>query len=522
MRTAIGLGCLVLVVAWLARADQVLDLSGSLAEPQGGYASIPFEVPAGVAELEVEHEGLDEQNTLDFGLLGPDGFRCCSGSSREPSVTGALAASRSCLTGPLAAGTWRVVVGFAWIERAPAPFRLRVQLRERPTLAPQPERTPYASAGILDPAARWYAGDLHVHSRHSDDAQPSLEELCAFGRLRGLDFLAITDHNQAAQLELMRGAQAGCPDLLFIPGEELTTYRGHANALGISAWVNPFVGLDGRTIQEVAADARAQGALVSINHPTWDLGSLCLGCAWAHDLAVEAVDAVEVCNGDVAATWPLFGDSAIAFWDALCARGRHLAALGGSDAHRLPAQPGGGETQPGTPTTLVYAEGLGVGPILEGIRRGRTVVKLRGPDGPMILLASEPLPEGDTVRGTARLAAEVQGGLGHSLRWVLNGRVAREQPIDAEPFRTELEVEAPTEGEARVRVEVRDAQGMPLALTSHLWIAPPPRGGGGCASASSSPNGALLAGLMLLARWWLRRRLARPARLKSGAGSSYR
>jgi len=500
-RALLALG---LALAGPALADQTLDLSGTLAASQGGYEAIPFEVPAGVGELEVEHEGLEAPNTLDFGLLAPDGFRCWSGSSREPSTTGALAASRNCVTGPLVPGVWRVVVGLPWVEVSPAPYRLVVGLRDHPTLAPQPERAPYASAGVLEPTARWYVGDLHVHSRHSDDAQPTLDELADFARLRGLDFVAVTDHNQATQLQHIVDAQARHPDLLLLPGEELTTYRGHANALGISAWVNPFVGLDGRTIEELAADTHAQGALFSINHPTWDLGPLCLGCAWEHALEVGLIDAVEVCNGDVAATWPLFGDSAIQFWDGLCAQGRHLAALGGSDAHRLPATPGGGEIQPGSPTTLVFATGLGVAPLLEGIRAGRTVVKLRGPDGPMIELTSQPPAAGDTLAGSARLTAEVRGGQGQSLRWVQNGRVAAEVAIDADPFVSELAVAAPARGETRVRVEVRDGQGMPLALTSHLWIAPARNeDGGGCASAGPGAPG--LTALVCLLPWRLRR-----------------
>ncbi len=498
------MGLLVLALATPARADQVLDLSGTLAAEQGTYTALPFEVPAGVGELEVQHQGLEARNTLDFGLLAPDGFRCWTGSSTEPSITGARAASRGCATGPLTPGAWRVIIGAAWLEVAPAPYRLVVALRDQPTLLAQPGRAPYASAGVLDPAARWYAGDFHVHSNQSNDGQASLDELAAFGSQRGLDFVALTDHNNAAQLELIVDAQARHPDFLFLPGEEVTTYGGHANALGLTAWVSHLVGLDGRTIEQVATDVHAQGALLSLNHPTLDVGELCLGCAWEHALEAAQVDAVEVCSSDIAGTWPVLGDSAIELWDGLCAQGRHVAALGGSDAHWLPAEPGGVEIQPGTPTTLVFAEGLGVAPLLEGIRAGRTVVKLRGPGGPMIELSSQPPPAGDTVTGSARLTALVRGGQGQVLRWVRGGRVSEERAIDAEPFLAELQVEAPEQGELRVRVEVRDGQGMPLALTSHLWIAPDEEeAGGGCASAG--PGAVSLTAFICLLPWRLRR-----------------
>ena len=44
------------------------------------------------------------------------------------------------------------------------------------------------------PGLQWLAGDLHAHTVHSDGAL-TVPELAVLAVERGLDFLAITDHN---------------------------------------------------------------------------------------------------------------------------------------------------------------------------------------------------------------------------------------------------------------------------------------------------------------------------------------
>ena len=44
------------------------------------------------------------------------------------------------------------------------------------------------------PGRRWLAGDLHMHTVHSDGVM-TVPELARFAAGRGLDFIAVTDHN---------------------------------------------------------------------------------------------------------------------------------------------------------------------------------------------------------------------------------------------------------------------------------------------------------------------------------------
>ena len=58
----------------------------------------------------------------------------------------------------------------------------------------------------LSMEARWYAGDLHAHSRESGDAKPTIDELVTFARSQGLDFVELSDHNTVSQLDFIDAA----------------------------------------------------------------------------------------------------------------------------------------------------------------------------------------------------------------------------------------------------------------------------------------------------------------------------
>ena len=85
-----------------------------------------------------------------------------------------------------------MVIGKAKVVSSPAVYHLEVILRDRPTLAPQPERTPYRPVPSLSQGRRYYAGDFHVHSRESTDARPTLDQIVRFARSRHLDFVEIS------------------------------------------------------------------------------------------------------------------------------------------------------------------------------------------------------------------------------------------------------------------------------------------------------------------------------------------
>jgi hypothetical protein len=437
---------------------------------EGSFFDVPFEVPPGTVELEVRHDDLASENILDWGLEDPNGFRGYGGGNEEPALVGERASSRSYLTGPLPAGTWKVTVGKAKIRKTPARYRIEVTFRTRATLAPQPERQPYRPADALSAQARWYAGDFHVHSRESGDARPTLEEIARYARGHGLDFVVLTEHNTTSTLDFLGDAQSRLPDLLLVPGIEYTTYGGHANAIGATRYVSPRVG-EGLSLKEAVDDFHRQGALFSINHPTYDVGDLCIGCAWQHIVPLGGVDGVEVANGGWEKLGRIFSEGALGYWDWLCAQGQHAAALGGSDDHRAGVDLDSTQSAIGNPTTLVYARELSVSALLDGIRDGRTVVKLQGPEDPLVELTSSVAPTGDTVlaEGT-RLSARVTGARGQQVRFVHNGVRLPLVAVTSDDFVVEQDVTAPEHGEDRFRAEVW-VNDRPRTITSHLWVA---------------------------------------------------
>lgn len=495
---------------------QPLVLEGELPTTGPDFVLIPFEVPAGTAEVEVRHPVLQAENILDYGLSDPRGVRGWGGGNSEPIVVSERAASRSYLTGPMTPGTWHVVVGKAKVVTAPARYRLEIERRTAVTLAAQPGRASgtWMAGAPLERTARWYAGDLHVHSRESGDASPTLDAIATFARSRGLDFVELSEHNTTSQLDFMADAQARHPSLLFLPGMEFTTYAGHANAIGATAPLDHRFGIDGASFEGAVAAMEAQGALLSINHPVLDLGQLCIGCAWRQRVSPAKVKAVEIGTGGWDKTGVLFGEKALAFWDRQLDQGSRAAPVGGSDDHSGGRATGTFDSPIGNPTTMVFARELSVDAVLEGLRQGRTVVKLQGPADPMVELRLGEARIGDEVAlAEGLLEATVTGGRGHVLALLENGRVQQEAPIDADPFTLTRLVTAPADGVSRWRAEVR-VEGAPRTVTGHVWLRAPTPTGCGC----SSVEPVLIAAFALLAPRRRRLREGRAPRPTTGMG----
>lgn len=459
-RALIGLGLCVLPAVAFAE-DTTISLDGAVPEGPETHFFLPFEVPAGITEIEVRHDDLSAANILDWGLDDPNGFRGWGGGNTEPAIVGIAAASRSYVPGPIPSGQWEVVVGKAKVTALPANYSVRIILRTEPTLAPQTERQPYTPPQPLEVGARWYAGDFHVHSRESGDARPPIDEVLDFAAGRGLDFVLLSEHNTTGQLSLYNAAQAEHPDVLLLPGAEFTTYAGHANAIGTTEWLDHRIGVRGATIENAIRAVHDQGGLLSINHPLLNVGDLCIGCGWNHDVDPSQIDAVEIQTGVFPGT---------VYWEDFVAQGSHAAAIGGSDDHRAGQDLGGLDSPIGTPTTMVYAEELSVQAILLGVRDARTVVKFAGPDAPMIETELSGQRIGDTVFATeSTVRATVTAGDGTTLRVLKNGEIVEQVAVSGDPFVHELAVQAPAEGEDRYRHEVL-ANTTLLTVTSYVWL----------------------------------------------------
>ncbi|MCY1068988.1 CehA/McbA family metallohydrolase [Nannocystis sp. RBIL2] len=475
LRQALASLALLVPAASARAAETVQELKGQVPMDSLDHFFVAFDVPAGTREIEIAHDDLSDDNILDWGLVDPQGvFRGWGGGNDENAVVGEAAASRSYVPGPIAAGTWSVVVGKAKLAAPPGEYLITITLRDAPTLPAQPERAPYQPV-TLGGGPRWYAGDFHVHSRESGDASPTLDAIAEFARGRGLDFVVVTDHNTTSHLDFFADAQARHPDLLFVPGCEFTTYAGHMNAIGATAWVDHKLGQPGVSITAAADAYDLQGAVLSANHPALALGDLCIGCAWQLDLDPARLGAVEIATGGLDKAGMFFTDDAMRFWDDLCDQGHRPAPIGGSDDHKAGLDLGGFDSPIGDPTTLVYADSLGVDAILAGLRAGRTVVKLQGPADPMLELSSGTHVPGDSLEASqAVVSVRVAGApAGASVRLVRDRKPLEAVPVAGDPFTHEFLVEPPAAGYTRVRAEVL-VDGKPRTVTNHLWIAAPP------------------------------------------------
>ncbi len=439
------------------------------------YFAVPFTVPEGIREIEVRHDDRSDANILDWGLADPSRFRGWGGGNTEAAVVNADAASRSYLPGAINAGQWSVLVGQAKVVDQPARYHVEIDLRATPTLAAQTARRPYVDAPALATGGRWYSGDFHVHSRESGDASPTLDDIATYAQSRGLDFVELSDHNTVSQLDWVGDAQARHPNLLFVPGIEVTTYAGHANAIGATRWIDFRVGSadPSPTLDTITAAAMAQGAVFSINHPMLNLGNVCIGCSWSLGDVPGRTGAVEIQNGQHSVTGTLFFHPSMRFWEAFLDRGEHVAPLGGSDDHSAGTDHGSLSSPIGGPTTLVWATELSVPAIVAAVRAGRTVVKLEGPGDPMVdLRSTDGAMLGDTISARhATLRATVTRGMGAVLTLVRNGAAMDPITVDADPFTATLAVDAPS-GTAndRWRCELT-VNNQPRVVTGHLWIA---------------------------------------------------
>jgi hypothetical protein len=443
-----------------------LVFDGDVPSDGGDFFYVPFTVPAGTVEIEVRHDDLSKENILDFGVDDPKGWRGWGGGNEEPAIIGVEAASRSYMPGPIEPGQWRVLIGKAKIKAPPARYHIEIDLRTAATL-PKVTRTEYKPV-VVESTARWYAGDFHVHSRESGDARPAIDEVATFAKSRGLDFVELSDHNTVSQVGLIGEAQAKTK-VLLIPGIEYTTYKGHGNAISATAWANHRIGDPGVTIIDSIKSIRAQNALFSINHPALDLGDQCIGCAWAHDVPPELIDALEIETLGYKPLGFLFHNQAIQFWEKLLAKGAHVAPIGGSDDHRAGNALETTQSAIGSPTTMVFARELSVAGILEGIKNGRTVVKLQGPEDPMVDLTTDVAPNIDTVSDEfVVLRAKVTGG-GETIRFVKNGTPLDEAEVKGEGFVYQKIFDAPPSGEDRYRVEVL-VEGKPRTISSHVFV----------------------------------------------------
>ncbi|UCH29686.1 MAG: hypothetical protein JSV06_01295, partial [Myxococcales bacterium] len=58
-----------------AQDPEPIHIMGEVPAGEETHFFVPFDVPEGIAEIEVEHRNLTPGNVLDWGLDDPNGFR---------------------------------------------------------------------------------------------------------------------------------------------------------------------------------------------------------------------------------------------------------------------------------------------------------------------------------------------------------------------------------------------------------------------------------------------------------------
>ena len=370
--------------------------------------SIAVDVPRSAAALEVELAyAAGPGAVLDLGLESPTGYAGWSGGARSRLIVSAEWATPGYLPQPVEPGTWQVLLGLHRVPSAGVTMELTVRTvaageveRHRAAEPEDPPAVPHADVRRdrsrdrlhdLRPSRslpsgdglQWLAGDFHSHTVHSDGVL-SVGGLAALAASRGLDFLAVTDHNTTSHHAHLpeAGRRHG---IVLVPGQEVTRDVGHANVLG-------DVGLvDFRSPPETwARQAESRGGVLSINHP------LAADCAWL--LPVDHPPVAEVWHSSWAQV-PTWG-APLAWWLLT----PDTVPIGGSDFH----QPGH-DGLPGSPTTWVLAEG---DEVLGAVRAGRTAVSA-SVEGPIVVRDGDQFvaidADGLLVTGSGRQRRRVLG-----------------------------------------------------------------------------------------------------------------
>ena len=414
------------------------------------YFTLPFDVPAGIDRIEfsyayprfrdeIRQDGTAriEANIVDLGIYdAAENLRGWSGSQRHEAFVSDSEATPGYKRGPVREGRWAIVLGVYKVEST-----LTVEVAVR-----------------LVPKVRLLlAGDIHMHTVNSDGdyATADVIEYC---RRAGLDFMALTDHNNTEQNKEI-GKPAG---ITVIPGMEYTNYRGHSNFY----FRGGKTGLDAdplsnsyEAMAEVFRRAKADGAVISLNHPHCD------ACPWEFGFDTLPYDMVELWNGPMKPAEM----RAVSWWHNRLSAGARLSGVGGSDTHR---------TEPnrsyGCPTTFVHAASRSIEDILDALIAGRSFITASA-KGPRLDLRIGDAGLGEEAVFAAGLEghAEVAEARTGDLLVLLDGAGGRKEwsiPFSG-TFRGAFPANAP---DARFyRLELyRDRLGVPTltALTNPVYL----------------------------------------------------
>jgi hypothetical protein len=344
-------------------------------DKEGLYLTVPFTMPANVESFTLSYEyerrphipvavengkftSTPEVNVIDLGLIDPTGKQVgVSGSDKREITVSETGSTPGYHPWPLTPGEWKIIVGAYHV-------------------ATQGVNVAY-HLSFTPKHLRLLKGDLHTHTLASDGVLTA-EELAQRALRHGLDFLAITDHNQMVTAD----ALPHLPGMTVIPGVEYTLFKAHANFIGCEQpYDETFMTNDVEGIIAHYKSARERGALITINHPFEEI------CPFTIDLKSVPFDCIEIWNGPMRES----NLRAVGLWQSLLAQGMKIPISAGSDFHRdsLFLYPGG-------PTICVFAMSASPSDILAAVKLGHAYV-IYAPNGPALECTAGDAMLGDSV-----------------------------------------------------------------------------------------------------------------------------
>ncbi|MFN2539763.1 MAG: CehA/McbA family metallohydrolase [Mycobacteriales bacterium] len=375
-------------------------------------------------------------------------------------------------------------------------YFLRVLEGTRPVAYSAPV---WITSALSAASGEWLSGDLHVHTCYSHDAycprgqkgsyfgegndtldtlglgdsNTDLQEAYTLGgtvaerfaeaSLKGLDYLAITDHHSDAHPEddgsvSVHDPGFGTAGVVGVPGYE-NSIGGHAQMLGATR-VYPAGDQKAAAVNAMADALRADGGLFQANHPADDVGRELTSCDDLHGMMWQygydvPVDSVEVWNTNHWLQTPLpasaGNDDAIFWWECLLSRGQHVTATGGGDSHWLSLSAVQGI---GNPTTWVFAPERSARGVLAGVKSGHTSISVQTP-----------------LAGTTQLFLEADADRDGSYESMMGDTVPAGTPLRVRA------VGAPGAGLVRVRANGHDlVTDQPLAPGQSVDLVAPAKG----------------------------------------------
>jgi predicted metal-dependent phosphoesterase TrpH len=205
------------------------------------------------------------------------------------------------------------------------------------------------------------AFDGHIHTGRSHDGGDSYEAVFLAAAARGLDAIAITDHNEfdyarASQVLDLLKRQGRMPQgFVLVPGEEVSSADGHVLAYFIHTRIVPDM-----SVEETIRQIHAQGGVAVAPHPSGGGG---VGLTNALTLPFDGVEVMSAANVLVLG---LVRDLRASEGDL---RGRF--AMANSDAHA--------KSGVGVLYTRVVTDDLSLEGIRAALALGRTRVEVDNP-----------------------------------------------------------------------------------------------------------------------------------------------